>query len=95
MGDQERRRLPLLHTESLPEVRDGLERSVAAMAAHVRAHPALLGDRTPDLVARLMLHTLRSALFQVVQQTPEKLDDPALPALLDGALRGFLAPDAG
>ena len=42
-----------------------------------------------------MFHTLRSALFEVVQHTPVKLDDPALPALLDGALRGFLAPDAG
>jgi AcrR family transcriptional regulator len=85
--------LPVI--EAVPEVRDGLERSVAAMSAHVRAHPALLGDRDPELVARLMFHTLRSALFQVVQHSPEKLDDPSLPALLYGALRGFLPPDAG
>jgi AcrR family transcriptional regulator len=85
--------LPVI--ESVPEVRDGLERSVAAMAAHVRAHPALLGDRDPDLVARLMFHTLRSSLFQVLQHAPDKLDDPALPGLLYGALRGFLPPDAG
>ena len=86
--------LPL--AEQTPELRDGLARGVAMAAAHLRLHPDLHGDRDPDLLALVILHSLRSALFRIVAHAPEKLDDPHLAEILVGGTLGFLGlpPDA-
>lgn len=85
--------LPL--ADQMPEVREGLERGVVIATTHLRAHPELHGDRDPELLARLMFHSLRGSLFQIILHMPERLDDPALPDILFGAARGFLglSPD--
>lgn len=80
--------LPLM--EQTVEVREGLGRAHAFATAHLRAHPELLGGRDPELVATIALHTVRGALFRVVETAPEKLDDPALPGMLLGSVLGLV-----
>lgn len=80
--------LPLM--EQTDEVRRGLARAVEVSAAFLRAHPAVVGDRDPELLAMVMFHALRGALNAVMAHAPEKLDDPGLPALLAGGARGFV-----
>lgn len=82
--------------EQTRELKEGLARGVAMAAAHLRRYPELHGDRDPELLALIMLHALRSALFRVVAHAPEKLDDPQLTEILIGGTLGFLGlpPDA-
>lgn len=82
--------------EQTPEVRGGLERAVAMTVALLRAHPELSGGRDPELLGLLFVHSLRGALFKVVELAPERLDDPQLSAMLTGAALGLvgLPPDA-
>lgn len=42
----------------------------------------------------MALTTVRGSLFRIVETAPEKLDDPALPEMLRGAVLGLvgLAP---
>src|SRR5690606_37963272 len=86
--------LPLM--EQTPEVEEGLSRAVGMVAMLLRAHPAITAGRDPDLLATVIVHSLRSALFRIVANTPEKLDDPELTAILVGGTLGFLGlpPDA-
>lgn len=80
--------LPL--AEQTPEVRRGLEQAVAMTTALLLANRDLLGDRDPDLVALVMVHSLRSALFRVVELRPDLLDHPSLTDILVGGALGFL-----
>ena len=73
-----------------PEIREGLDRMVAIGGAMLRTHPAWVGDRDPELVAMVVFHSLRGALFRIVATAPDKLDDPQLVDLLFGGARGFL-----
>jgi AcrR family transcriptional regulator len=86
--------LPLV--ERTDEVRGSLERAVALATAHLRMHPELHGDRDPELLALVMFHALRTALFRVVEHDPSRLDDPDLVEILMGGTLGFLGlpPDA-
>lgn len=84
--------LPLI--EQTPEIREGLDRMVTIGGAMLRTYPAWIGDRDPELVAMVVFHSLRGALFRIVATAPEKLDDPQLVDLLFGGARGFLVePD--
>jgi len=80
--------LPLI--EQTPEIREGLDRMVTIGGAMLRTHPAWMGDRDPELVAMVVFHSLRGALFRIVAMAPDKLDDPQLVDLLFGGARGFL-----
>lgn len=80
--------LPLL--EQTEEVRTGLDTAVKLCATYLRGYPEALGDRDPELLALVAFHGVRSALNAVVAQTPDKLDDPELPAILAGGAIGFL-----
>lgn len=80
--------LPIM--EQTREVREGLERAVSLTAMHLRASPELHGERDPDLLARIIVHALRSSLFRIVENDPAKLDDPHLKAILVGGVEGFL-----
>lgn len=86
--------LPL--AEQTTELREGLARAVALTALHLRAHPEVHGERDPELLALVIVHALRAALFRIVEHQPERLDDPSLPQILVGGTMGFLglAPDA-
>ncbi len=76
--------------EQTPELREGLARAVAITALHLRAHPELHRGRDPELLAIITVHSLRSALFRIVELAPEKLDDPALSEILIGGMLGAL-----
>jgi AcrR family transcriptional regulator len=86
--------LPL--AEQTRELREGLERAVAMAALHLGSYPELHRGRDPELLALVIVHALRSALFRIVERDVSKLDDPALPAILVGGVLGFLGlpPDA-
>ncbi len=81
--------LPLL--EQTPEVRQGLAHAHAAAVAILLTQPELLRGRDPELVALVTLHAIRGSLFRILEVSPEKLDDPALPSLLLGLVVGVLA----
>jgi len=84
--------LPLM--EQTDELRTGIDNAVKLCATYLRAYPDVLGDRDPELLALVAFHGVRSAINAVVAQTPEKLDDPDLPAILAGGAIGFLGvPD--
>ncbi len=80
--------LPLM--EQTDEVRTGIARGVALGATYLRAQPALLGDRDPELLSLAIFHGLRGAMNAIVLHAPEKLDDPHLEAMMIGAARGIL-----
>lgn len=80
--------LPLI--EQTPEIREGLDRMVAIGGAMLAMHSDWIGDRDPELVALVVFHSLRGALFRIVATAPDKLDDPHLVDLLFGGARGFL-----
>jgi AcrR family transcriptional regulator len=86
--------LPL--KEQTEEVRSGLARAVALGAAYLRGQPELLAGRDPELLSLAMLHGLRGAMNAIVAHAPEKLDDPALEAMMVGSALGSLGlpPDA-
>ncbi len=85
--------LPLM--EQTAEVKAGLSHAHALATAQLRAHPEILGDRDPELLALLLLHSVRSLLFRVIESAPDKLDDPSLASILVGGVLGMLglAPD--
>lgn len=82
--------------EETPELREGLARAVGLTAMHLRAHPEVHRGRDPELLALVIVHALRAALFRIVEHQPERLDDPALAEILVGGTMGFLGlpPDA-
>jgi AcrR family transcriptional regulator len=86
--------LPLL--EQTTEVRQGLVLAHAAATAILSAHADLLGGRDPELVALVAMHAVRGSLFRILEFSPDKLDDPALPELLLGMVVGVVvAPEGG
>jgi AcrR family transcriptional regulator len=86
--------LPLL--EQTTEVRQGLGHAHAAATAILSAHADLLGGRDPELVALVAMHAVRGSLFRILEFSPDKLDDPALPELLLGLVVGVVvAPEGG
>ncbi len=86
--------LPLL--EQTAEVRQGLGYAHAAATAILSAHADLLGGRDPELVALVAMHAVRGSMFRILEFSPDKLDDPALPELLLGMVVGVVvAPEGG
>ena len=43
----------------------------------------------PELVALVAMHAVRGSLFRILEFSPDKLDDPALPELLLGLVVGL------
>lgn len=80
--------LPLM--EQTPELREGLEHAVRLGALYLASHSSELGGRDPELLSRIVFFGLRGALNAVVAATPDKLDDPELPAIIAGGALGFL-----
>jgi len=80
--------LPLL--EQTPEVQEGLAFAHAVSVAMLRAQPALTRGRDPELLALVAMHAVRGSLFRILESSPEKLDDPDLPAILLGLVTGAL-----
>jgi hypothetical protein len=58
--------------------------------ALLRAQPALTRGRDPELLALIAMHAVRRSLFRILESSPEKLDDPDLPAILLGLVTGAL-----
>lgn len=85
--------LPLL--EQTPEVRQGLVYAHAAATAILSAQPELLGGRDAELVALVAMHAVRGSLFRILEFSPDKLDDPALPGLLLGLVVGLIGASPG
>lgn len=80
--------LPLL--EQTTEVRQGLVYAHAAATAILGAQSELLRGRDPELVALVAMHAVRGSLFRILEFSPDKLDDPALPDVLLGLVVGVV-----
>lgn len=76
--------------EQTPELRRGLSHAVNLTANYLRLHPAVCGDRDPELLALVLFHSLRTSLFRIVESAPHHLDDPQLVDILAGGACGFL-----